>query len=727
MPSKILPDVLKAGFVLLLLGLLAPCSSLAQRPALTRPANGPAYRADRILVIPKAGREAELTRFHGQCGTRLRWAFPRTGNVQVIEVPANDTAQNMIDRYQRSGHVAHAGFDYWIQAAATPNDPSYANGTLWGLNNFGTNSLGQSFGIADADIDAPEAWDTLNSASNIIVAVVDSGIRQQHEDLAANLWVNPGEIPGNGIDDDSDGVVDDVHGVNAVPMSGPTGNPEDDYGHGTHVSGILGAVGNNGVGICGVAWRVQIMPCKFLDSTGGGYLSTVLYCLDYAKAHGAKVINCSFETPPAVNPVDDAPLSNAFWSLRVAGIVVVCAAGNGGLDTDQVPRYPASFPMDNIVSVTATTRSDGFRGFNYGVTSVDLGAPGSDILSTYNRSNTNYYALDGTSMSTAYVSGAVALLLARFPSFDHRQIINRLLLTTDPLPSLTGRCSTGGRLNLARALGLGHFSISAANYAWVPTNGMTALTLTDDGVTGALALPFTFNYYGLNYRQIFVGANGMVGLTNTGLTAAANLDLPSTSAPRAVICPLWDDLNPALGGSMWMGTIGTRPNRKAVISWVDVPHKNTAGGQTKLSFQAILHESRQISFQYQQVQSGVATLVSGKSATIGVADYTGMVATEYSYNGSPWLVTNKQAILFTAAGGTTAAPSIAGGLDGSANGFLLTISGPPAQRCVLGASGDLTAWTELATNSIPASGEWAYTNVGAGALPQRFYRAVLKP
>ncbi len=415
MPSKIswksIPGARPIGLSLLF-SISFTC--LAQEPELVRPPDGPAYREGRILIIPKAGRAAALGRFHGQTGARLRKAFPRLGNIHVLDLPRGVSARDAVARYRQSGHVETVGLDYWIEATAVPNDPRFASGEQWHLNN-----LGQNGGSADADIDAPEAWNIQNSASNIIVAVIDSGIRLSHQDLTNNLWINPGEIPGNGLDDDANGIVDDVHGINAINN---TGLPTDDTGHGSHVSGIIGASGNNGTGVSGIAWRVRIMPCKFLSGSGG-VLSDLVQCLDFARSKGAKVINCSFETPTF-----DSVFSNAFWNLRADGIIVVAAAGNSGSDNDVAPKYPASFAMDNIVAVMATSRTDGYEGYNYGLRSVHLGAPGIGglagqygILSTYYRSDTDYAYLSGTSMAAPCVSGAVALLLAKFPGLTYDQ------------------------------------------------------------------------------------------------------------------------------------------------------------------------------------------------------------------------------------------------------------------------------------------------------------------
>ena len=692
-----------------------------QAPRLGQLSGGASYREDRILIIPKAGRGNDLERLHGRARTKLRKKFPGLGSIEVIDLPPGASAQEMVNRYRQSGHVEAAGLDLWIEVSAISSDPQVLNGGQWHLNN-----VGQSAGVYDADIDAPEAWSILNSAENVIVAVIDSGLRQTHQDLAANLWTRPGEIPSNGIDDDRNGIIDDVHGINTVNDSG---DPTDDYWHGTHVSGILGAVGNNGIGVSGVAWRVQIMPLKFLNDKGGGSLSDVVSCLDYARTNGARVINCSFVIPGSSLTGDNyRMLSNAFWSIRAAGIVVVAAAGNSGTDNDVIPYYPAGFGydgMDNVIAVGATTRTDNLV-YNYGATSVHLAAPGYDVLSTYNASDSSYLSQSGTSMATPCVAGAAALVMAKFPNLDYRKVISRILGTVDAVPGLSGRCVTGGRLNLAKALS-GGFSIKPAVYSWVPTNGMTPLTLADDGVTPALQLPFSFRFGGQDYTRLYVGANGIVGFKNVILSATLNVDLPLSALPNSIICPFWDNLNPASGGRVWFGTTGTEPHRSVVISWVEVPHFITSGGQTKFTFQTILHESQEIAFQYATVQPGNPLYISGLSATIGVEDFTGAVAGKYSYNGNPNLVTNNQAILFTPDGNPVSAPIVVQ-LGGPKSGRLqLKVTAQPNGRCIIKVSEDFSCWTKLATNVIPASGVLDFTDMKVGNRPQRFYQAVIEP
>lgn len=717
MPSKFCREFLWARLAALILFAAGSVPGMAA-PAANQPG---AVRADRLMIIPKDskdGRGALLREFHAKLGPRLRHVYPQLANVHVLEVPPGLDPHKLVVQYRESGLVASAELDHWLPGlglAATPDDPGFASGDQWHLNN-----IGQSGGVADADIDAPEGWETMNSASNVIVALIDSGVLQTHEDLAANLWTNPGEIPGNGLDDDNNGYIDDIHGISAVPDGVAAGNPTDVFGHGTHVAGIVGAVGNNGRGVSGVAWRVQIMACRlFRDNNVSGSESDLVACLDYARAKGAKVINCSF-----VTPVVSSAVSNAFVAVRNAGIIVTAAAGNSGANNDVSPQFPASLKIDNIVAVTATTRTDD-QVYNYGPTSVHLGAPGSSILSTYYRSDADYGYLSGTSMASPCVAGAVALMRARFPSSTAQQIIARLLGTVDPLPSLAGRCTTGGRLNLARALGPADYIRQPVPFAWVPTNGMTELGLPDNGVSAAQPLSFPFRFYGQPYQQIYVGANGLVGFASAGLNAAVNVDLPNAATPNGMLSPFWDSLRPSLGGTIWFGEYGVAPNRKAVVSWVDIAHASTQGGQvTKFTFQSILHETGEITFQYLQVDEGRSTLVGGKSATIGIEDPSGIITTKYSYQGSPALVANNQAMMFIPPLDGVPPPTLSGTPGPVPGQFQIQLLGSPGQSFAISASTNLADWTALSTNILPASGLWSFIDTGIQVRPQRFYRAV---
>ncbi len=339
--------------------------------------------------------------------------------------------------------------DYIAYACATPNDPRFLDGSLWGLHNTGQNE-----GVAGADIDAPEGWDIRHSADNVVVAVIDSGVRYTHEDIAANMWINPGETGPdvfgidrsvNGIDDDGNGYIDDVHGINAYLGNGI---PMDNNGHGSHCAGTIGAVGDNGKGVVGVAWRVKIMALKFLGSGASGSLSDAILCIDYAIAHGAALSSNSWGT----NDFSQS-LFDTVARARDAGLLLIAAAGNDRSNTDQFPFYPASFPLENVISVAATNRRDQLASFsNYGPGIVEIGAPGEAILSLYSDSDSAYQLLSGTSMATPHVAGTVALLRAHFPESDAFGIRNRLLRGGRPLDALTGKTNSGRILNVPGAL-----------------------------------------------------------------------------------------------------------------------------------------------------------------------------------------------------------------------------------------------------------------------------------
>jgi PKD repeat protein len=427
-------------------------------PTFSREHGMESFRSDRILVQLKPGiPEQALQRMHRQEKNRLLHRTPGAEPAHVLALPAGRTVHEALARYRQSGLVAVAEPDYIVRAVTllSPNDPKFQDGTLWGLHN-----TGQSGGRDDADIDAPEGWMTAHSASNIIVAVVDSGIRYTHEDLAANLWINPGEIAGNGIDDDDNGIIDDLHGFNAATDSG---DPSDAMGHGTHVAGIIGAVGNNSKGVVGVAWNVRLMALRFLDGAGNGSISDAIRCIDYARTNGASVINASWG-----GSTHSSFLEAAIRRARDAGIIFVAAAGNDSMNIDATPFYPASYNLNNIVSVTGTTRTDALGTYaSYGATSVDLAAPGTSIYSTGRSSDSSYTWNSGTSMAAAYVSGVFALMKVRYPNDTHLQLIDRVLSSVDPVPALAGKCVTGGRVNLHKALG----PAIAADFTATPAGG----------------------------------------------------------------------------------------------------------------------------------------------------------------------------------------------------------------------------------------------------------------
>ena len=260
--------------------------------------------------------------------------------------------------------VLYAQPNYYVHLQTTgfPNDPNFSS--QWGMNN-----TGQTGGTTDADIDAPEAWAITAGDSSIVVAVLDTGVDYTHPDLAANIWTNPGEIAGDGIDNDGNGFIDDVHGWD---FQNEDNDPMDDHGHGTHVAGTIAAVGNNGVGVAGVAWNVTIMPLKIMSSSGTSF--DAIQALNYAVAMGVKISNNSYYM---------SGMYNAIEAAGAAGHLFVTAAGNSGVNTDITPHYPSIYDLENIISVAATDHNDNkLSSSNYGLTTVDLGAPGANIYST---------------------------------------------------------------------------------------------------------------------------------------------------------------------------------------------------------------------------------------------------------------------------------------------------------------------------------------------------------
>ena len=334
--------------------------------------------------------------------------------------------------------------DRILTSAALPNDPSFSR--LWGLHN-----TGQTGGVIDADIDAAEAWNVTTGSRAVVVGVIDTGIDYRHPDLAANMWRNPGEIPGDGIDNDRNGFVDDVYGWD---FANNDADPFDDEGHGTHVAGTIGAVGNNGTGVAGVNWQVSLMALKFLGADGSGTTSAAVAALNYAtmmrQTHGVNVVatNNSWGGGGA-----STALTNAIVAGGNAGILTVAAAGNESANNDTTPSYPANVNSTAVISVAATDASNRLASFsNYGATTVDVAAPGVGIYST--TPNNSYASYSGTSMATPHVAGLVALMAAANPQATASQIRSAILSTAVPVASLAGKVATGGLINAAAALNL---------------------------------------------------------------------------------------------------------------------------------------------------------------------------------------------------------------------------------------------------------------------------------
>jgi Subtilisin-like serine proteases len=376
---------------------------------------------------------------------------------QRVKLPEGLNLKKAIAAYEQMPEVEAVQPNFYYHLQAVPNDTQF--GSLWGMTK----------------ISAPAAWDLTTGSSTVVVAVIDTGMKYTHEDLAANVWTNPGEINGNGIDDDGNGFIDDYYGWDFFYDDS---DPYDEHGHGTHVAGTIGAVGNNGLGVAGVNWNVRIMPIKIYNSSGYGTTSTMLInaynYIRMMKNRGVniRVTNNSYSGCDEACGYDQAT-KDAIDALGEAGILNVFAAGNDSRNVETNPAYPASYTSPSILSVAASTSSDARAGFsNWGTTSVDLAAPGQGILSTV-MSAANYGTMSGTSMAAPHVAGAAALLAAYNPELSPVSLKATLMNTVDVLPAWTTLAKSGGRLNIDRALRdqtVCSFSLSSDSLL-VPTKG----------------------------------------------------------------------------------------------------------------------------------------------------------------------------------------------------------------------------------------------------------------
>lgn len=373
------------------------------------------------------------------------------GEMMVVQLPAGMTTAQGIAAMGEDPRVEFAASNDVVQLdpaeltagndAEVSATPEKLNSKLWGLNNEG-----QTGGTADADIDAPEAWNIQtgkNQAENgPLIAVVDTGINYNHEALQGNLWTNPGEIPGDGIDNDGNGVIDDVHGYNAAAK---TGDPLDDNDHGSHCAGTIGANGDNTKGLFGVMHKANIMGVKFLTASGGGTLQSAIDSVLYASKMGARIQSHSW---------GGGGFNKALYeAFKASPSMHVVAAGNERNNNDARPAYPATFDLPNVISVAATDHKDNLASFsNYGATTVDVAAPGVDILSSTSGKADAYNTFSGTSMATPHVTGVAGLIVSEYPEITNDELKARIMETVDAKPQLSGKMVTGGRVNAHEAL-----------------------------------------------------------------------------------------------------------------------------------------------------------------------------------------------------------------------------------------------------------------------------------
>lgn len=410
------------------------------------------YVEGEVIVKLRTGQVGLFNDFASEYGGKLIETFdiPSSiyksfdGDLIRLKLPSGISTAEAIAAMKEDERVTYAESndiqEFYGDQGQEPQDPDVPNDLhekLWAFRN-----TGQTGGTAGADSSVLDAWKINKgdgSENGPLIAVIDSGADMDHPDLVGNFWTNPGEIPGDGIDNDGNGVIDDVHGYDA---GDDDGSPDDQVGHGTHVAGTIGAVGNNGEGVTGVNQSARLMPIK-ISSNGRITTDGVVRAMMYATKMGATVTNNSWGGGRLNQAIFDA--------FEASPMTHVAAAGNNRSDTDRRPSYPMGFDMDNMIAVAATNHNDRMASFsNYGKTSVDVAAPGRDIYST--RNGGGYRMMSGTSMATPFVTGVVGLVQSEYPDASPTEIKERLIFNSDPVDALQNISVSNGRVNAAATL-----------------------------------------------------------------------------------------------------------------------------------------------------------------------------------------------------------------------------------------------------------------------------------
>jgi subtilisin family serine protease/regulation of enolase protein 1 (concanavalin A-like superfamily) len=558
--------VRSAGIVVAAFGALTFGSGLAaQSPTAV------ARRAELLVKFKPGVSAGERQVALARAGAKPRKRFARTDIVHV-ELTSTDRVASAAAALAADPAVLYAQPNFIRRAVGggVPNDPAWASNTLWGLSR----------------VSAPSAWAAFPPAArDVVVAVIDSGVNYRHPDLAGTIWINRREVPGNGLDEDGNGYVDDVHGIDTLNHDS---DPMDDYGHGTHTAGTIGAQGDNGIGAVGVAWNPQILACKFLDAAGNGTDAAAIDCLEYLmdlkvnRGVNIRIANNSWGSLRDQNAPFPHALRDAIDAAGHVGIVSVFAAGNEGVNGDATPFDPASFTSPSIVSVAASDENDGRAPFsNYGLSAVDIAAPGTNIFSAY---GDGYAYSSGTSMAAPHVSGTLALMASQNPALTADGLKQILLASGDRLPQWSGVTVTGARLNVFAAL-----------------LGATEMTPSPTGTVGA------------GWTNTDIGATGMAGrATNTNGTfqvTGAGADVWGTAdAFHFVYRPLDGD-----------GTIVARVSGiQFVNNWTKagVMIRNSLSPSAAQAFMLVAASPvKGVPFQRRTIDGGTSSSTSGSQST----------------------------------------------------------------------------------------------------------------
>ncbi|MGB8475244.1 MAG: S8 family serine peptidase, partial [Candidatus Acidiferrum sp.] len=470
-----------AASVLLLAAVIAVARANNQRRLRLRAGQvvdltqGPKYRTDRVLVRFRAGTtQTSIAAAHEAVQAEVAREFHSVPRLQVVRLGAGISVQAALRTYRQNPSVLYAEPDYIVKVATTPNDPQFTS--QWNLHNTGQNG-----GTPGADIHAPEAWEITTGSSNVVVGVIDTGADYTHPDLAANIWTSTSSVSITTSSGSTLQCPPGVHGINVIAQ---TCDPMDDNAHGTHVSGIIGGLGNNGIGVAGINWNVQILPCKFLGADGTGDIGGAITCFDFMKQLKDSGVNIVATNNSWGGALSSQALQDAIAAQEQDGILTIAAAGNSFSDNDVLPFYPANISLPNIISVAASDRNDSLVSFsNSGRYTVHLAAPGDEILST--TPNDTYSVFSGTSMAAPHVTGVAALLKAQDPTRDWRAIKNLILAGGDAL-AVTGDTITSKRLNAFGA-------ISCTN-----SQATSRLLPVPDTISGAVGAPIVLSALNIN-------------------------------------------------------------------------------------------------------------------------------------------------------------------------------------------------------------------------------------
>lgn len=400
----------------------------------------PAVKPGSLLIKRKSTAEiSTLGSLHALAHATSVKRFTYPAGLELVQVQPGFSTEQALSTYKNDPNIEYAEPNYIVHILATPSDTYFKY--QWGLNT----------------INAPLAWNKLTGSDSVVLGTIDTGVDYKHPDLKNNLWTNSQEIPGNNIDDDRNGYVDDIHGINGATG---TGNPMDDNRHGTHVAGIIGAQGNNSLGVSGVMQKTQIIACKFLDAGGGGDTAGAIACMNYFAALAVRSQD-PVKVVATNNSWGGGEASQAFTDAvkqhQKLGILFMAAASNENQNNDTVDTFPSNIPLSNVIAVAATDSRDALASFsNYGKRSVHVAAPGVDILSTVPGARYDY--LSGTSMATPFVTGLAGYLKASNPSLDWVSIKNLIIAGGEPISAAKNTTISGRRIRISDTDGQGSVS-----------------------------------------------------------------------------------------------------------------------------------------------------------------------------------------------------------------------------------------------------------------------------